>query len=185
MDAAQAQLKCGDAAVGLLSKKSANGANDRTDDGLLIRVRVLSRSITEIYDHRLRRFGVTAAQFSLLSVIRQRPITRADIARLQHLDRSTLTRNLKAILARAWVEEVRHHANGRSRPIALTAAGEELLREAEPEWLAAELEATTLLGTEGMTIIVHAADCFLNPTQLGPSGERPTPRRNGLIDRAD
>ena len=96
-----------------------------------------------------------------------------------------MTRNLKTILARGWVEEVRYNANGRSRPIALTVVGEELLREAGPEWLAAEREATTLLGTEGMTIIVNVADCLLNPTELAPSGERPTPPGNTLTDRAD
>ncbi|UFX48867.1 hypothetical protein HAP47_0006015 [Bradyrhizobium sp. 41S5] len=38
-------------------------------------------------------------------------ITRAEIARLQHLDRSTLTRNLKLILCEGWIEEIRD--NGR------------------------------------------------------------------------
>jgi DNA-binding MarR family transcriptional regulator len=155
------------------SEKSAliNGAIERMGDGVLIGVRLLSRSITEIYDNRLRRFGVTAAQFILLSLINRRPITRADIARLQHLERSTLTRNLKIILSKGWVEEVRDNADGRSRPIALTKAGKELLREARPEWMAGEIEATTLLGTDGMTIIINVADHILNPTEFPPAAE--------------
>ena len=155
------------------SEKSAliNGAIERMGDGVLIGVRLLSRSITEIYDNRLRRFGVTAAQFILLSLINRRPITRADIARLQHLERSTLTRNLKIILSKGWVEEVRDNADGRSRPIALTKAGKELLREARPEWMAGEIEATTLLGTDGMTIIINVADHILNPTEFPPTAE--------------
>jgi len=143
-----------------------NGSIERIGDGVLIGVRLVSRSVTEIYDHRLRVFGITAAQFILLSLINRRPITRADIARLQHLERSTLTRNLKIILSRGWVEEVRDNADGRSRPIALTEAGKELLRKAEPEWRTAEIEATALLGTDGMMIIVSVADHILHPTDL-------------------
>ena len=164
------------------SEKSAliNGAIERMGDGVLIGVRLLSRSITEIYDNRLRRFGVTSAQFILLSLINRRPITRADIARLQHLERSTLTRNLKIILSKGWVEEVRDNADGRSRPIALAEAGKELLREAGPEWMSAEIEATTLLGTDGMTIIINVAYHILNPTEFLPTAEN-----NELPTRGD
>jgi DNA-binding MarR family transcriptional regulator len=55
------------------------------------------------------------------------PTTRAEIARKQELDKSTLTRDLKSILSDGWIEEVREGANGRSRPIALAKAGKQLL----------------------------------------------------------
>ncbi len=166
-----------------------HGAIDRIGDGVLTGVRLMSRSITDIYDNQVRRFGVTAAQFILLSLINRRPTTRADIARLQHLDRSTLTRNLKAILAKGWVEEVRDNADGRSRPIALTTAGKELLREAGPQWLAAELEATSLLGVDGMMTIIQVADHILNPADLAaPAAENDEPPArtdDSLINPAD
>jgi len=95
-------------------------------------------------------------------MIRRPPDTRASIARHQHLERSTLTRNLKAVFTKGWVEEVRYHANGRTRPIALTATGKELLLKAEPEWRAAEVEATTLLGIDEMMTIIGAADRLAN-----------------------
>jgi len=123
-------------------------------DSILVSARLLSRFITAIYDDKLRRFGITAAQFVLLALISEGPVTRADIARLQQLERSTLTRNLKAIFSEGWVVEVRENADGRSRPIALTTAGQDLLSAAEPECLAAEAEATALLGeNETMTVI--------------------------------
>ena len=126
------------------------------DDNILVRARFLSRAITGIYDDRLRHFGVSSAQFALLALISQsEPTTRAKIARHQHLDKSTLTRNLKAILSEGWVEEVRDHADGRSRPIALTSAGKELLTDAQPAWLAAQAEAVALLEKEGITCGQH------------------------------
>jgi DNA-binding MarR family transcriptional regulator len=64
------------------------------------------RVITGIYDEKLRPFGIGSIQFALLVVIRQiEPATRAEIGRLQHQDRSTLTRNLKVILSEGWAEE--------------------------------------------------------------------------------
>lgn len=79
----------------------------KRDETILTRARRLSRAVTEIYDNKLQPFGVSAVQFSLLETIgRMQPTTRAEIARKQELDRSTLTRDLKSILSDGWVEEV-------------------------------------------------------------------------------
>ena len=121
-----------------------------TNDSILMRTRRLSRAVTEIYDLKLRPFGISAVQFSLLEMIwRMEPTTRAAIARKQDLDKSTLTRDLKSIFSQGWVEEVRERANGRTRPIALTKAGRQLLRDAEPAWLAAQSEVKLLLRKQG------------------------------------
>jgi DNA-binding MarR family transcriptional regulator len=126
---------------------------------MFFRARLLSRAITGIYDDKLRPFGISSTQFGLLVMIAQtEPVTRAEIARHQHLDKSTLTRNLRAILSEGWVQEVRETADGRSRPLALTAAGKELLLKAQPAWLAAQAEAKSLLGKDGMTAVIRTAD---------------------------
>src|ERR1700730_1577224 len=105
---------------------------------LLMRTRLVSRVITDIYDEQLRSLEISSAQFALLVAIYQvQPATRADIGRHQHLDRSTLTRHLKVILSEGWAEESRHGADGRSRPILLTRTGTDLLRKAEPACRAA------------------------------------------------
>jgi DNA-binding MarR family transcriptional regulator len=137
------------------------------DDNVLVRARLLSRVITGIYDDKLRPFGISSAQFALLALIGQTgPTTRAEIARLQHLDKSTLTRNLRAILSEGWVEEVRDNADGRSRPLAVTAASRELLFEARPAWLEAQAEAKALLGKEGMAAVISTADRILHPSRI-------------------
>jgi DNA-binding MarR family transcriptional regulator len=128
-------------------------------DSILTRARLLSKAVTGIYDEQLRPFGISSTQFALLAVIsKTEPVTRTGIARVQHLDKSTLTRNLRTILSERWAEEVRENANGRSRPLALTAVGKELLQKAGPAWLAAQAQAVALLGDDGTIAVVSATD---------------------------
>jgi DNA-binding MarR family transcriptional regulator len=141
----------------------ANDPIAAAGDSLLLRTRLLSKVITGIYDQQLRPFGVSAAQFALLAAIgAAAPITRSGIARLQHLDKSTLTRNLRTILLHGWAEEVRESANGRTKPIALTPSGKELLLSAHPAWLAAQAQSVTLLGDDGAVAVISSADRILN-----------------------
>ena len=126
---------------------------------IFTRTRLPSKAVTVICDHKLQPFGIGSAQFALLITICQRePITRAEIARLQHLNKSTLTRDLKAVLSEGWIEEVRVGANGRSRPVALTKAGKELMLIAHPAWLTAQVEAEALLGKDGMIAVISITD---------------------------
>jgi hypothetical protein len=59
-----------------------NGPITRLGDSVLVMTRFLSRSVTEIFDEALRPFGISSAQFVLLSIIGQTgSITRAEIGR--------------------------------------------------------------------------------------------------------
>jgi DNA-binding MarR family transcriptional regulator len=130
---------------------------------LLMRIRLISRVITGIYDKHLRDLKISSAQFALLVAIYQaQPATRAEIGRQQHLDRSTLTRHLKVVLSEGWVEETRHGADGRSRPIVLTKLGSDLLHHAETAWRAAQVEAKDLLGKSGSTAVTEIASRIMD-----------------------
>ena len=119
--------------------------------------------VTAICDDKLRPFGVSSTQFALLiAVCRIEPATRAEIARLQHLNKSSLTRDLKVVLSEGWIEEVRRSANGRSRPVALTRVGKELMLNAQPAWLKAQVQAEALLGVDGMTTLINITDRILD-----------------------
>jgi DNA-binding MarR family transcriptional regulator len=132
---------------------------------VLMRTRLISRVITDIYDEHLRSLEISSAQLVLLvAIYNVQPATRADIGRLQHLDRSTLTRHLKMILSEGWAEEIREGADGRSRPIVLTRVGKDLLRKAEPAWQAAQVQAKDLLGKAGAIAVVDIANRIMGPT---------------------
>jgi len=152
-----------------------NGPISCLGDSVFVMARFLSRSVTEIFDEALRPFGISAAQFVLLSMIGETgSITRAEMARLRHLERSTLTRNLRLILSDGLVEEVSDNADGRSRPIALTAAGKELLLNAQPAWLRATAQAKARLGREGTMALISIADRITYPAE--ESSEDPCPQ---------
>jgi DNA-binding MarR family transcriptional regulator len=158
-----------------------NGLITRLGDSVLMRARSLSRSVTGIFDEALRPFGISSAQFVLLSMIGQTgSITRAEIARLQHLDRSTLTRNLKSMLFEGWVEEVRDNADGRSKPLALAAAGKDLLLNAQPAWLAAQARAKARLGKDGTMALMSIADRITHPAE--DSSEEPSTELVNPVD---
>jgi DNA-binding MarR family transcriptional regulator len=132
---------------------------------VLMRSRLVSRVITGIYDEELRPLKIGSAHFAVLVVICQiEPATRAEIGRILHLDRSTLTQNLKEILSEGWAEEIQEGADGRSRPIALTKAGRDLLHKAVRAWQAAQEHAKALLGKDGVIAIMDIANRIMKPT---------------------
>src|SRR3974390_2908397 len=64
------------------------------------RVRQLSRIITRVYDDALRPLGITASQFTLLTQLAQQDgITAVEIGHSLDIEKSTLSRNLKRLLA--------------------------------------------------------------------------------------
>ncbi|MFZ6649355.1 MarR family winged helix-turn-helix transcriptional regulator [Undibacterium sp. TJN25] len=126
---------------------------------LATRTRRISRVVTGIYDEELRPFGINSSQFTLLVVIsRLGPVSRSEIGRNNHQERSTLTRNLQPILAEGWAEEIPHAASGRSRPIAVTPAGRLLLNNAAPAWRAAQARAKKMFGDIGAAAIMDIAN---------------------------
>jgi DNA-binding MarR family transcriptional regulator len=130
---------------------------------VLMRTRLISRVITAIHDEELRPFGIKSSQFVLLVVIfKIEPATRAEIGRYHRQDRSTLTRNLKVILSEGWVQEIQNKAGGRARPIVLTKAGADLLRNAAPAWRVAQEKAKALLGKDGVIVVTEIANGIMN-----------------------
>src|SRR5262245_10516032 len=64
------------------------------------RVRQLSRIVTRVYDDALRPMGITASQFTLLTQLAQQDgITAVEIGHALDIEKSTLSRNLKRLLA--------------------------------------------------------------------------------------
>ena len=127
--------------------------------------------------------------FAFLMTICPEPITRAEIARLHHLNKSTLTRDLKTLLSAGWIEEIREGANGRSRPLALTTAGKELVLNAQQASLSAQIQVVALLGMDGvnaLTALANRMESVLNGLrrQIRSWAARPiSPSRCGTRSR--
>jgi len=112
------------------------------------RLRRTSRRMTQIYDAHLAAVGLTLTQYSLLAhLIRIEPPSIHGLADIMGMDRTTLSRNLKPLLARELVVQ-KTCSDRRSRRIALSGAGEALWAEAKPLWRAAQDEIQQRLGEQ-------------------------------------
>ena len=134
-------------------------AGQITANCLMGRTRYLSRVLTGIYDEEVRPFGVQATQVTLLATVAAYgPVRRSDLGRWLQFDSSTLTRNLRVMLANKWLEEVRDSRDGRGLPLQVTEAGASLLRGLGPAWHKAQERASLILGGEGRTAVMGLFD---------------------------
>ena len=99
---------------------------------IAVRLRMLNRVVTNIYDEALRPLGLKVSQMNILVAAAKMGTARpAEISERLHLDVSTLSRNVERMKARGWLEVVPDD-DGRAQPFRLTAQGRKLLEKAAP-----------------------------------------------------
>lgn len=115
---------------------------------LATRVRQLSRIITRLYDDAMRPLGITASQYTLLAQLASRDgITAVEIGHELDIEKSTLSRNLKRLLALGLII-MDPPAGRRGRGLHLTAKGQVTLKEAYPVWQNAQARAVSVMGVD-------------------------------------
>jgi DNA-binding MarR family transcriptional regulator len=108
-------------------------------------LRQASRAVSRLYDEELRGVGLRATQYSLLSVLaRAGQVRQGDLSGLTHLEETTLTRNLRPLVAAGWVS-VRPGEDRREKLVRITVAGTAKLAEARPAWERAQARMQALL----------------------------------------
>ncbi len=113
---------------------------------IAVRMRMLNRVVTNIYDDALRPLGVKVSQMNILVAAGRMGTARpAEVCERLHLDVSTLSRNVERMRARGWLEIVPDD-DGRAQPFRLTNEGRKLLEKAAPAWRKAQKQAKSLLG---------------------------------------
>jgi DNA-binding MarR family transcriptional regulator len=108
-------------------------------------VRRAARAITQHYDRSLRPTGLRATQFTLLTVLSlggPQPLGR--VANRLGMERTTLTRNLKPLVAEGLVTSG-HEGDRRVRAIAITGKGQRRAVAAIPYWRAAQRSVASYL----------------------------------------
>lgn len=135
------------------------------------KLRQFMRRVAQHYDAEMSRVGLKTTQYSLLShVLKLGPVRLSDLAVAMTMDASTLTRNLRPLIAAGWVE-LRTGADGRSRKAVVTAAGREKRAEAQRNWLAAQEQLNALLGSERVVALHALIDDSLHLLRPAPAGE--------------
>lgn len=115
---------------------------------LATRVRQLSRIVTRVYDDAMRPLGITASQYTLLAQLASRDgITAVEIGGDLDIEKSTLSRNLKRLLALGHII-MDPPAGRRGRGLHLTPKGQAVLKDAFPIWQEAQRKTTAVMGAE-------------------------------------
>jgi DNA-binding MarR family transcriptional regulator len=111
-----------------------------------VKLRMLNRVITNIYDDALRPLDLKVSQMNILVAAAKMGTARPiEVCEYLHLDVSTLSRNVERMRVRGWLEVVPDE-DGRSQPFRLTPQGRKLLEKAVPAWSEAQQQVKKLLG---------------------------------------
>ena len=118
-----------------------------------IQLRRAASRVTERYDMALAPAGLTVGQYSLLAHLeRLEPVSVSRLAEELELERTTLVRTLKPVLARQLVADAPEPGR-RSRALTLTGEGRTLLEQARPLWRAAQEDVERRLGEGGIAAL--------------------------------
>ena len=131
---------------------ATNTATNRSEideiaaDCLAVRIRLLNRVVSGIFDEALRPLGIKVSQLNVLVVIAKKgQTTPADVGRRLQLEKSTLSRNVERMRKRGWIA-VRVGKDDRSHVLTTTSRGRKLLERAYPLWQQAQESTRELLG---------------------------------------
>src|SRR6266849_10280566 len=92
-------------------------------DCISVRLRLLNRVVTNLYDDALRPLGLKVSQMNIMVVTAKLGLAKpAQVCDLLQLDTSTLSRNVERMRARGWLENVVEE-DARAQPFRLTALG--------------------------------------------------------------
>ena len=118
-----------------------------------IQLRRAASRVTERYDMALAPAGLTVGQYSLLAHLeRLEPVSVSRLAEELELERTTLVRTLKPVLARQLVADAAEPGR-RSRALTRTGEGRTLLEQARPLWRAAQEDVERRLGEGGIAAL--------------------------------
>jgi DNA-binding MarR family transcriptional regulator len=126
------------------------------EECVAVRLRLLTRAVTKIYNKALRPHGLTIGQMNILVAVSYLgEAKQQEISQALHLEKSTLSRDLARIRAQGWVTDAPGD-DGRSSLLRVTAHGKKLLQKAFPAWQKAQQQATALLGKRDIAALGRA-----------------------------
>jgi DNA-binding MarR family transcriptional regulator len=140
-------------------KRAGTDLIDRVaSDCIAVRVRLINRVVTALYDEAMRPHGLRVSQANVLVAVarlgRARP---ADVCRVLRLEKSTLSRDVEVMKRAGWLESDPPDG-GRNQVLRVTPGGLALLARAQPAWEAAQAEAAALIGAQGVEALGRVAE---------------------------
>jgi DNA-binding MarR family transcriptional regulator len=148
------------------SELSHNQIKLIVEECIAVRLRLLTRAVTRLYNRALRPHGLTISQMNILVAASRLGEARPqDICGILQLEKSTLSRDVERMRLQGWLKR-RSGEDGRTSRIQVTPAGAALLEKAFPAWRLAQDEARSLLGEQGFAVLGRTASA-LSGSRLG------------------
>lgn len=117
-------------------------------------LRRAASSVTDMYDKALAEYGITLNQFSIIINLNNMSMaTTTELAQQIGLERSTLVRNLKAIMAMGYIENVSGE-NERNNHLRVTSSGRHLLKLTIPVWQSVQDKISESLGSKNAALLM-------------------------------
>lgn len=114
---------------------------------IAVRVRVLSRAVTALYDREVRPLGLKANQCTILVCLaRAGQLDQSGISRALKMEKSTVSRGIERMKVKGWIEET----GPDDRRLRLTPAGRAMLGRFHVAWLRAQQNAKALVGADAV-----------------------------------
>ena len=130
--------------------EAAELAKSMAAECIAVRVRLLSRVITKLYDHNLRTLGIKANQGIMLVAVASRgQIAQTEIGKALQMEKSTVSRNIERMLGRGWLE-LMPPAEGQLQTLKVSAKGLEMLEKVHRQWQISQKQALELIGGDNI-----------------------------------
>jgi DNA-binding MarR family transcriptional regulator len=118
-----------------------------------LRLRRITRRVTQIYDRLLEPAGLTVSQFGLLArlygaKVRREIVPIGALAERMGMDPTTLNRSLKPLESQRFIANSIDPNDQRIRIVRITAAGITKLSQAVPLWRKAQRQVDVALGVD-------------------------------------
>lgn len=118
-----------------------------------VRVGRLHRLVARRFERALKPVGLSLPQLEILGILMLRgPEKPTAVADALAVERSTISRNLSLMEGKGWVS-VESTPSGRTKTVALTEAGVDVLADARAAWEAAQAGVVQLLGAKSPSTI--------------------------------
>src|SRR4029077_17916652 len=89
------------------NEKQSRAIDAIADNCIAVRLRLLNRVVTNLYDDALRPLGLKVSQLNILVVTAKLGLAQpAKVCDILQLDASTVSRNVESIRAKGWLEVV-------------------------------------------------------------------------------
>ena len=134
-------------------------ADQIASECIAVRLRLLNRAVTRIYDHALRSHGIKVSQMNVLVFVAKSAsgVSPGRVAQSLHMEKSTVSRNVERMCREGWLA-VGSGNDDRSQCLKATVKGRRLLEKAYPQWQQAQRQARAMLHEDGVETVRRVAD---------------------------